>query len=243
MMEVSRASAALLHGQTSMLAFLAPSFTRPCTTRLASPIIRSVHEHSLFRPTRSFSTTPSRREEGSPPKPNASALDNIFTDTLNRTLDGTKGVPTTSTQRTTRFASPAAQQANRKVASSLDDLFGALSTPSQGSRVGRFTDPQGNLQRPRNPLKLPEPPFKLGPSVGRTVDVDPNRGMDVGRAFKSLEQNCGRNKVRVDFTSQLFHERPGLKRKRLKTQRWRRRFKEGFRGMVKMVSQMRKQGW
>ena len=69
------------------------------------------------------------------------------------------------------------------------------------------------------------------------------KGMDVGRAFRALEIACARNKVRADFNRQRFHERPGLKRKRLKSERWRRTFKEGFRGMVKAVNAMKKKGW
>lgn len=85
--------------------------------------------------------------------------------------------------------------------------------------------------------------MKLGPSVGRTVAVDANKGVDVGRAFRALDISVARNRVRSDFQRQRFHERGGLRRKRLKSERWRRRFKEGFRGMVKMVAKMRKQGW
>lgn len=97
----------------------------------------------------------------------------------------------------------------------------------------------------RLPPAIPDAPlpFKLGPSVGRMVTVDPVRNMDVGRAFRQLEIVCNRNRVRSDFTKQRFHERPGLKRKRLKSSRWRLKFKEGFRGIVKKVMLMKKQGW
>lgn len=103
-------------------------------------------------------------------------------------------------------------------------------------------DPQNNLA-PSLPPKLDKPSLKLGPSVGRTIAVDGSKGMDVGRAFRSLEMACARNAVRRDFQRQRFHERPGLKRKRLHSERWRRRFKEGFRGVVRMVNRMKKQGW
>lgn len=70
-----------------------------------------------------------------------------------------------------------------------------------------------------------------------------NRGMDIGKAFRTLEQMCGRNKVRSDFMRQRFHERPGLKRKRLKGERWRRNFKAGFKETVGLVVRMKRQGW
>lgn len=110
--------------------------------------------------------------------------------------------------------------------------------------MSNMVDPQGNTDakniepRPVLPLR-----FKLGPSVGRMVHVDENRGIDVGRAFRTLEIQCARNKVKQDFNRQRFHERPGLKRKRLKSSKWRAVFKEGFKGMVRQVVAMRRQGW
>lgn len=85
--------------------------------------------------------------------------------------------------------------------------------------------------------------MRLGPTVGRTVNVNTARGMDVGRAFRQLEMLCARNNVRKDSMRQRFHERPGLKRKRLKSERWRRNFKANFKGVVALVQKMRKQGW
>jgi len=96
---------------------------------------------------------------------------------------------------------------------------------------------------PPVPQEARELPIRLGPTAGRTVSVNNDRGMDVGRAFRTLEVQCARNAVRRDFMRQRFHERPGLKRKRLKGERWRRRFKEGFQGVVKLVQKMKKQGW
>lgn len=85
--------------------------------------------------------------------------------------------------------------------------------------------------------------MKLGPTLGRTVYVDNSRGMDVARAFRSMEIQVAKNQVKKDFNKQRFHERPGLKRKRLHSQRWRNRFKQGFQATVKRVLKMRKQGW
>ena len=49
--------------------------------------------------------------------------------------------------------------------------------------------------------------------------------------------------MRADSTRQRFHERGGLKRKRLRRERWRRRFMEGFKGTVGRVKGLRNQGW
>lgn len=93
-------------------------------------------------------------------------------------------------------------------------------------------------------MKLPLPlPMRLGPNVGRTVKVNVARNMDVARAFRQLEINCRVNQVKQDAARQRFHERPGLKRKRVRSERWRRTFKEGFKGMIALVKKMKKQGW
>ncbi|KAL9577124.1 MAG: hypothetical protein Q9212_006573, partial [Teloschistes hypoglaucus] len=80
------------------------------------------------------------------------------------------------------------------------------------------------------------------PSLGRTVDVVPERGLDLGRAIRSLEIECSVNRVRDDRARQRFHERGGLKRKRLKSLRWRRNFKQGFKAVVAKVKAMRRKG-
>ena len=91
---------------------------------------------------------------------------------------------------------------------------------------------------PRNRLTM-----RLNPSVGRTVDINPARGMDLARGLKALAINCAINNVRQDAARQRFHERAGLKRKRLKADRWRKKFKLGFKGMIAKVKDMRKKGW
>ena len=81
------------------------------------------------------------------------------------------------------------------------------------------------------------------PSVGRTIEVDPKKGVDFGRALRNLEISCSVNRVNKDLQRQRFHERPGLKRKRLKSERWRKMFKESFRATVLRVKEMRRKGW
>ena len=81
------------------------------------------------------------------------------------------------------------------------------------------------------------------PTVGRTIEVIPEKGVDFGRALRNLEISCAVNRVRQDLSRQRFHERPGLKRKRLKSERWRKLFKESFRATVMRVKEMRRKGW
>ncbi|KAK4222971.1 hypothetical protein QBC38DRAFT_488736 [Podospora fimiseda] len=83
--------------------------------------------------------------------------------------------------------------------------------------------------------------MRLRPQTGRTIPV---QGMvDVARAFKILEGHCSRNKVRADSRMQKYHERPGLKRKRLKSERWQARFRQGFSATISRVMELRGQGW
>lgn len=81
------------------------------------------------------------------------------------------------------------------------------------------------------------------PAVGRTIEVIPEKGVDFGRALRNLDISCSLNRVRLDSSRQRFHERPGLKRKRLKSERWRKMFKASFRATVRRVREMRRKGW
>lgn len=78
------------------------------------------------------------------------------------------------------------------------------------------------------------------PSLGRTVEVG---AAGVARALQILGRECRDNNVRGDQIRGRFHERKGAKRKRLRRVRWRRRFGEGFRGVVACVREMRRKGW
>jgi small subunit ribosomal protein MRP21 len=104
-----------------------------------------------------------------------------------------------------------------------------------------------NIRSPSNQQLLEEQPIKpllrLGPNVGRSFHVDAGRGIDVARAFRQLDSACRKNKVRTDFANQRFHERPGLKRKRIRYEGKIRGFKARFTKVVQMVQRMTKSGW
>ncbi|KAL8391807.1 hypothetical protein RB595_002131 [Gaeumannomyces hyphopodioides] len=82
---------------------------------------------------------------------------------------------------------------------------------------------------------------RLVPSLGREVPV--NNRVDPARAFALLSMSIRYNKMPKDVRLQRFHERPGIKRKRLKMERWRARFKYSFRHTVNRVRELAKQGW
>jgi ribosomal protein S21 len=100
-----------------------------------------------------------------------------------------------------------------------------------------------NEFRSANKLTKPVPleMRNLRPSTGRTVEK--YGSVDVARAFALLDMACNRNGVSRDLARQRFYERPGLKRKRLRSERWRKLFKVGFKATVSRVAELRKQGW
>lgn len=57
-----------------------------------------------------------------------------------------------------------------------------------------------------------------------------------------LRRVCAENSISRDAVAQRFYERPGIKKKRLRRERFRRRFKESFKRMVNTVLEMKRQG-
>lgn len=100
----------------------------------------------------------------------------------------------------------------------------------------------------RAPLKRSVKPravrtIESSPRVGRTIEINLKRGLDLPRALRKLGFQCIENNVRRDQLNQRYYERPGMKRKRLKRERWRARFKLGFKALVQKVQAMRRKGW
>ena len=99
------------------------------------------------------------------------------------------------------------------------------------------------LESTKNTVKRAKRTVRSRPTVGRTIEVEPHRGIDVGRALRNLDIACSVNRVKQDMFRQRFHERPGLKRKRLKSERWRKMFMQSFKATVMRVREMRRKGW
>jgi hypothetical protein len=132
-------------------------------------------------------------------------------------------------------------------AEDLMDAFnmakGRPSPFSSGPPMPKFdvADLMNDIKKEIMPPPPPRTPMRLTPTTGRTVHI--TQMTDLARSFGMLEASCRRNRIKQTFNYQRFHERPGLKRKRLKSERWRRRFMLGFKATVKRVKQMKKQGW
>lgn len=259
-MDLMKAGETMLRSSHSLMPFLAPTACRQPARRVA---FASVHRtrFSHAPASRSFATSMRRSQDDNAASDlkQAPAEPTSATGAISRILDGAldmkKGTPTAPSARTSRFASNYAQETSsparaeltedKQARSSMDDLLSHMRSPRPGrtSRmdIASAINPRGARS---GPPPAPQPaPMKLGPTLGRTVYVDNARGMDVARAFRSMEIQVARNQVKKDFNKQRFHERPGMKRKRLHSQRWRNRFKQGFQATVKRVLKMRKQGW
>jgi len=119
------------------------------------------------------------------------------------------------------------------------DVSRMIDPPSGSKALDAMKDISTNF----TPPKQKRIPMRLEPAMGRSVSISGGGGVDLGRGLRLLEQSCARNRVRRDATSQRFHERAGLKRKRLRRERWRRRCLEGFKATVGRVKTLKKQGW
>ncbi|RPB03734.1 hypothetical protein L873DRAFT_96188 [Choiromyces venosus 120613-1] len=79
---------------------------------------------------------------------------------------------------------------------------------------------------------------RTGPTAGRTVEVT----SDLPSALSRLRTIIAQNKLRVDQREQRFHVRYSLKRKRLKSLRHRKRFKDAFKRLVGIAMDMKRKG-
>lgn len=141
------------------------------------------------------------------------------------------------TSESPRNARPSNSSSSSSSAFDVSRMMDPLTPRSEAYDVMRDLD----SSLTKSMAKVTRPPMRLTPETGRTVQVGGN--IDVGRGFRMLETLCARNRVRQDFNKQRFHERPGLKRKRLRRERWRKRFMGGFKATVTRVKQLKKQGW
>jgi hypothetical protein len=85
-------------------------------------------------------------------------------------------------------------------------------------------------------------PLRFRPSVeaGRSVTLGRS---NLTTRLAHLDSLIKNEKVKSMSISQKFHERPGLRRKRLKSARWRKGFKKDFYGLISKIREMRSMGW
>ena len=170
---------------------------------------------------------------------------------LGRLSNDPDGIPNRSSALKTYDGLTSADMVERSRTESRRKEFASaekLTSRQRGFAYGMKMPPRSSESRQQDFLQLQEPTravatIKSRPSLGRTIEVMPERGLDLGRALRSLEVNCAVNNVRGDAAQQKFHERPGMKRKRLHSVRWRRNFRLGFKAVIGKVRAMRRKGW
>jgi small subunit ribosomal protein MRP21 len=209
---------------------LTPSLTTP-----ASLIARRTMADSTSRP--GGAAQPARKDTGS-------AIDNLFRDE-----SSPSDAPPTAPARARNsrvfgadFSAPPSRTRSRKPPGlNFDDMVmpdslsgGGAVTPSPRDAANALAAQQENTF---------ESYPRLNPTYGRTVDLAPARGRDIVRGIGMLASLMARNKVKHDFNKQRFHERNGLKRKRLNSERWRARFKVGFKHVTARVTELTRKGW
>lgn len=124
-------------------------------------------------------------------------------------------------------------------------VMDALGIPSR--YTARPTAEDIDINRSEADYEKPEDrKLRLRPVVGRTVDfmkMQNPANRDFARGLAQLSMACKVNRVNADSKRQRFHERPGLRKKRQKSERWRRRFADGFKATCSRVSELARQGW
>lgn len=154
-------------------------------------------------------------------------------------------------------AAPEAAKPARKPVSDFDDILSRLDlnkpreAPSSQRRI--FSDSLSRAvgegaqssyrARSRAPLPARKVELKLGPTLGRQVHVEPERGTDLGGALRKLQATISQNRVKHDAFDQKFHVRKGMVRKQKKMERWKKLFKFSFQGTVQKIQRMQAQGW
>lgn len=113
--------------------------------------------------------------------------------------------------------------------------------PFDPQRLARAVGLAAETDNYRSPIRRVE--LKLGPELGRQVNVEPDRGVDVAAAIRNLQISCTVNRVRAQANAQRFHVRRGQRRKDIRRERWRKLFKFSFDRTVAKIQRMRAQGW
>ncbi|KAK4695310.1 small subunit ribosomal protein MRP21, partial [Lecanoromycetidae sp. Uapishka_2] len=177
-----------------------------------------------------------------------SRLDNLLEDALDSIPNVRKSSPSEPRSSTELVADAYArnsvrQRERRKQGSFAEGMLFPPPSSSSSSSSSLSRSVTESLTTFNGSPKRAKRKIRSRPSVGRTVEVNQEKGMDFGSALRNLEIQCAVNRVRQDLQRQRFHERPGMKRKRLKSERWRKLFRESFKATVGRVKEMRRKGW
>ena len=196
----------------------------------------------------SFFKQPQKDSSNAPPKSSSRkfAPDQDVAKLLDQTLDS---LPNPAKRQPSTPNIPTSADKTRQALGSFLERERGARTPGQVAQSMDFPTPAENPQASvlnnirLKPATRAKRTIRSRPTVGRTIEVNQQGGQHVASALKRLDILCSVNRIRADQFRQRFHERPGLKRKRLKSERWRRLFKASFKMTVARVQEMRRKGW
>lgn len=171
----------------------------------------------------------------------------------------------TETETTVTEPAPNAEQPNLNNGQDLDALLNKLDLGSHAqseatseptdrralaSNVaktvnagGGYTSSWRNSNAGASQLGSRKLELKLGPTLGRQVHVEPERGVDLAAAIRNLGITVSANKIKQQSFQQKFHTRKGMVRKEQRRTRWRKLFRFSFQETVKKIQRMQAQGW
>lgn len=171
---------------------------------------------------------------------------------------------TTKIETTVTEPAPNAEQPNINNGQDLDALLNKLDlgshaqseTPEPTNRRalasnvaktvnagGGYTSSWRNSNAGASQLGSRKLELKLGPTLGRQVHVEPERGVDLAAAIRNLGITVSANKIKQQSFQQKFHTRKGMVRKEQRRTRWRKLFRFSFQETVKKIQRMQAQGW
>ncbi|KAI0281370.1 hypothetical protein BGY98DRAFT_208540 [Russula aff. rugulosa BPL654] len=105
------------------------------------------------------------------------------------------------------------------------------------SKEGPSTPDERWAVQSRSRMASLKPP--KGPYAGRSVEV---KNGNVAEALNTLQYTLQRNRVAMELRLTARHEKKGYKRRRLSSERWRRRFAHEVRKKVQLVNKIRARG-
>ncbi|PLB39413.1 mitochondrial 37S ribosomal protein bS21m [Aspergillus candidus] len=180
-------------------------------------------------------TTP---EQPAPPtdptNPNSASSSNDFDQILNKLNIGGNTLDTAATadQPQAAAANPGSNRGAFPDHLSLSRAVGA------SAKTDNYRSPSSSGGSGNRRVEL-----KLGPTLGRQVFVEPERGVHLPTALRLLGHTLHQNRVRQQSNRQRFHVRRGQLRKNQRMERWRRLFRFSFKQTVGKIQRMRDQGW
>jgi hypothetical protein len=199
-------------------------------------------------------TSPSREQPQSPPQSQSQAQPQQQQQTPSERPPA-KQAPTSATPTPPPPPPPQSQAAEKPAASpaSASEPAHPYSASNTGnffgldlaSIIGERSLNYGVNLGQGDPTQRPQ--IRTKSVVGRTIFIrdraTATSAHSPGQAFRMLNRLTKQQHIKNKYHSQKFHERNGMRKKRLRSERWRARFKKGFKACVTRTLELKKQGW